>query len=195
MTSGPSLDSIIGERRAAAERTLADAVRIDVARFLDSEIEARLLAREHFRERFPPQALAQLRRDLDALAERLAASALRELTDLRVWFGANPASDAEEAEAVARVLEPVEAAVEELLRTYAFPDDGSADVAGASAPVDLDAAYVLDYRPSPNLVWAWRRLRAIDTARNQLADEAGGPREPSFELRFFLPEALPPLGA
>jgi hypothetical protein len=188
----PDLGALLHERRTSAERTLREAIRIDFSRFLDSEVEARLLARPHFRDRFPPQALVQLRRELDSVGDDLTEVALGQLADLRAWFGAQPAEEADEAAALERVLEPLESAAEELLRTYGFPDDEGPDEPGAAAPLDLDATYTLDYRPSANVIWAWRRLRAIDTARNELVDADGVPPEPSFELVFHLPEALPP---
>ena len=82
-------------------------------------------------------------------------------------------------------MAPFAEAVLELLRVYGFPDDRAADEPGA--PLDLEAEYTVEYRPSPQLEWAWRRLRALDGARNALAD--GG--APGFDVAFHVPEALP----
>lgn len=189
---GPAAAEALDLRRRAAEALLRDALRLDVARFANSETEFRLQARTAFRERFPPQAIATLRNDLDRMPHELALAAYDRLEDLRVWFGANPAEETEEATALARALEPVTAALAELLRTYAFPGDERAEEEGERGTVDLDADYRIEYRPSVNVVWAWRHLRAIDTARNELTDAGGLPARPSFSLVFHLPEVLPP---
>ena len=47
------------------------------------------------------------------------------------------------------------------------------------------------YRPSTNLVWAWRNLRAIEDAGYEL-ERPGARDAPTFNLAFHLPEALPP---
>lgn len=181
------MSEALAARRRAAETLLRDALRLDVTRLLCSEVEARLRTRPHFRARFPRSALAQLRSELDARPSELAAAAWEKLGDLRVWYGAQPGEEGEEAAAVAAALAPFPEAVAELLRVYGFPDDRAPDDPGERGVVDLEATYRVDYRPSPQVEWAWRQLRALDTARNQLAD--GAPRG-SFELAFHLPEAL-----
>ena len=87
-------ERLLARRREAAEAMLRDALRVDVARFVSTEIEARLLARPHFRGRFPPQALATLRADLDRAPPELVDAAWERVRDLRVWFGAKPAEEA-----------------------------------------------------------------------------------------------------
>ena len=175
----------LGARRATAEQDLRDALRLDASRLVASEVEARLRARPNFLAAFPASALVQLRAELDAAGPRLADEAWTKLTDLRAWFGAEGGTDADEAAAVARALAPFADAVLELLRVYGFPDDSAADE--PLAPLDLEAEYTVEYRPSPQLEWAWRRLRALDGARNALAD--GG--APGFDVAFHVPEALP----
>lgn len=188
----PTVAERLDERRRAAEALLRDALRIDFARFANTETEFRLQARTEFRARFPPQALATLRNDLDRMPHELALAAYDRLEDLRVWFGANQADETDEATALARALEPVTAALAELLLTYAFPGDDRPEEEGERGTVDLDAEYRIEYRPSVNVVWAWRHLRAIDSARNELTDAGGVPADPSFGLAFHVPEALPP---
>ena len=170
---------------------LRDALRVDVARFVSTEVEARLLARPGFRGRFPPQTLATLRDDLDRAPSELADAAWERVRDLRVWFGAQPAEEADEVAALERTLEPVSAAVRELLRVYGFPGDEAPDEPGEHAPLDLEAVHTVEYRPSTNLVWAWRNLRAIEDAGYEL-ERPGARDAPSFNLAFHLPEALPP---
>jgi hypothetical protein len=175
----------LGARRATAEQDLRDALRLDASRLVASEVEARLRARPNFLAAFPASALVQLRTELDAAGPRLADEAWTKLTDLRAWFGAEGSTDADEAAAVARALAPFTEAVLELLRVYGFPDDSAADEPGA--PLDLEAEYTVEYRPSPQLEGAWRRLRALDGARNALADGGAG----GFDVAFHVPEALP----
>lgn len=176
----------LGARQATAEQDLRDALRLDATRLLASEVEARLRARPHFRARFPVSALTQLRAELDAAGPRLADEAWTKLTDLRAWFGAKGGTDADEAAAVRRALTPFVDATYELLRVYGFPGDGAADEPGA--PLDLEAEYVVGYRPSAQLEWAWRRLRALDEVRNGLADGDAG--RDGFERAFYLPESV-----
>lgn len=173
----------LGARRATAEQDLRDALRLDASRLVASEVEARLRARPNFLAAFPASALVQLRTELDAAGPKLADEAWTKLTDLRAWFGAEGGTDADAAAALTRALAPFAEAVLELLRVYGFPDDRAPDEAG----VDLEAEYTVEYRPSPQLEWAWRRLRALDGARNALAD--GG--APGFDVAFHVPEALP----
>lgn len=184
-------ERLLARRREAAEAMLRDALRVDVARFVSTEVEARLLARPHFRGRFPPQALATLRADLDRAPPELVDAAWERVRDLRVWFGAKPAEEADEVAALERTLEPVTAAVEELLRVYGFPGDEAPDEPGEHAPLDLGATYTVEYRPSANVVWAWRHLRALEDAGYEL-EKPGARDAPSFNLAFHLPEALPP---
>lgn len=188
----PEVEGTLEVRRRAAESLLRDALRLDLARFANAETEFRLQARTEFRARFPPQALSTLRDDLDRMPHELAEAAVDRLRDLRVWFGANPAGEAEEATALARALEPVTAALHELLSTYAFPGDERPEEEGERGSVDLDATYLAEYRPSVNVVWAWRHLRGLDAARDEIADARGVPPAPSFALVWHLPEALPP---
>jgi hypothetical protein len=184
-------ERLLAQRRTAAEAMLRDALRVDVARFVSTEVEARLLARPGFRGRFPPQALATLRDDLDRAPGELVDAAWARVRDLRVWFGAQPAEEADEVAALERTLEPVSAAVRELLRVYGFPGDEAADEPGEHAPLDLEATHTVEYRPSTNVVWAWRNLRALVDAGYEL-ERPGAPAAPSFNLAFHLPEALAP---
>lgn len=181
------MDGLVGEalaaRRAVAETDLRDALRLDATRLLASEVEARLRSRPHFLAAFPSSALIQLRRELDSRGVELADQAWTKLTDLRVWFGAEGGTEPDEGAALARAVAAFSACALELLQVYGFPGDASADEPGAG--LDLEASYTVDYRPSPQLEWAWRRLRALDTARNALVDGASG-----FEVAFHLPEGL-----
>ena len=81
------------------------------------------------------------------------------MRDLRVWFGAQRGDEADEVAALERAG-AVRAAVRELLRVYGFPGDGAADEPGAGRWTWRP--YTVAYRPSTQLVWAWRRLRALD---------------------------------
>jgi hypothetical protein len=181
------VDGLVGEalaaRRAVAEEDLRAALRLDATRLLASEVEARLRSRPHFLAAFPAPALIQLRRELDSRGGELADDAWAKLTDLRVWFGAEGGTEPDEAAALSRAVEPFAACALELLQVYGFPGDSAPDEAAAG--LDLDASYTVDYRPSPQLEWAWRRLRALDTARNALVDGESG-----FEVAFHLPEGL-----
>lgn len=174
-----------------AESALRDSLRLDFARYLSSEVEARLLVRPHFRDRFPPQALVQLRGQLDVLPDALTGEAWNRLSDLRAWFGAEPADETAEAAALESALEPVDDAVRRLLSEFGLPGDDRPDEPGSTGAIDLEADYKLGYRPSVNVLWAWRYLRAVDSARNELVDHGGVPADASFELVFHAPEALP----
>ena len=198
------MDGLVAEalaaRRAVAEKDLRDALRLDASRLRREEVEARLRARPHFLAAFPASALVQLRAELDAAGPRLADEAWTKLTDLRAWFGAEGGTDADEAwtateRAWSNGTDREAAAV---ARARAVRRSRAGAAAGvrlprrprrrrAGAPLDLEAAYTVEYRPSPQLEWAWRRLRALDGARNALAD--GG--APGFEVAFHVPEALP----
>lgn len=183
-------EDILAARTAAAEALLTDALRVEIAAFVSRQVEERLRARPHFFARTPNVAMVGIRRDLErhtaALVERAAAPVL----DLRVFLGATAHSEAEEAQALANGLAFVVKEVREVLNNWVFPGDSRPDRADDTA-VDLDAEWTVRFVPSPNLMWAWRKVRALDTARNQLADApAGQPAQPTTELRLYLPEAL-----
>ncbi|MSP62195.1 MAG: hypothetical protein EXR72_18055 [Myxococcales bacterium] len=52
--------------------------------------------------------------------------------------------------------------------------------------------YHLAYALSPQLAWAWRRVRSLDGLRNLLADLPDGEAlSDTIEVRWNLPEGLP----
>lgn len=188
--SSEAASTALATRRQTAEEALRGALRIDFARHLSSEVEARLLARPHFRDRFPAQALVQLRAQLDELPVACADEAWKRVSDLRTWFGAEPADETEEAAALEETLASIDDALRTLLTEFGFPGDQAPDEAGTTGAVDLEAEYQLGYRPSVNVLWAWRYVRAVDSARNELADRGAPLDAASFELVFHAPEAL-----
>ncbi|MEZ4399707.1 MAG: hypothetical protein R3B06_06795 [Kofleriaceae bacterium] len=180
-------DAFAARHRFAVER-LRDALALDAVGFVDQEVTRRLRDRPHFFGRMQPGPRASLRQrvDADSLAavERLA----QPVTDLRVYFGAEPRTVAEEDAAFTRtVTEAIVGVARRLLTELAFPGDDKPDRADITA-MDLDAEYQLSYQPSPTLVWAWRRVRELDGVRNQVAD---GDVTDGFERRWHLPERGP----
>ena len=185
-----SVDQILAARTQAAEALLRDAVRVEVVAFVSRQLEERLRARPHFLGRTPQVALYNMRLELEREGPRLAAQTSGRLDDLRAFVGAAPRSETEESEAVAKVLSFVVEAVQELLTIWCFPGDNRPD-RGDQSGVDLDAQYRLTFTPSANLLFAWRKVRALDTVRNQLADAAGRDVPHTLEMKLYLPEALP----
>jgi hypothetical protein len=185
-----TIEKTLEERTAAAEALLSAAVRVEIAAFVSKHVEDRLRARPHFLGRMPHIALQQMRAEVDRLVRQLAERAEQPVRDLRIFLGSSPRSETEEAQALMNGLAFVVDAARELLTTWAFPGDNRPDRAEDSG-VDLDAEYHVHLTLSPNLVWAWRSIRALDTARNQLADAAGRPVPETFEIRLWAPEALP----
>src|SRR5690606_37235466 len=91
---------------------------------------------------------------------------------------------------LSKILVAVEDATREILSTWSMPGDDKPDQRDDRS-VDLEPRYELYYEPSPAVFWAWQQLRGIDRARFQILDATELPPEPSFELRVYLPEALP----
>jgi hypothetical protein len=177
-------------RSESAWRRLAMALRLDLNRFLASEVEARLRRRPNFFARMPLRPLTGLRGRVDEEAIKAADALERPIADLRVYYGAESRSPDEEDRGFAKtVRERAHELTERLLAEMAFPGDDKPDPV-QSPGVDLDATYTLDFQPSSSLLWAWRQVRELDTVRNQLADGAA----PSFERRWHFPESSPPTG-
>lgn len=171
-------------RSESAWRRLAMALRLDLNRFLSSEVEQRLRARPNFFGRMAQRPLIGLRGRVDEEALQAADALERPVADLRVYYGAEQRTADEEDRGFAKtVKEAAHAVTERLLGEMAVPGDDKPDPV-ASPGVDLDATYKLDYQPSTSLLWAWRQVRELDTVRNQLAEGAA----PSFEQRWHLPE-------
>ncbi len=160
-----------------AEALLGAALGLDVLRFLSDELEDRLRARPRFEAAIPTPARVALRADLERTAARVAREAGPELEDLRVWFGAHPPLQHEQAAGLAKVLAPrADEAARALLRTYGFPSDDADDAADTGA-LDLHPVHELAYTPSSALLWAWRNRLAVDAARFR----------DGFERRFHQP--------
>ncbi len=179
------------EQRALAERhqiavgQLRDALGLELTRFVAGEVARRLRARPHFFGRMKPGPRASLRRRVDHDCGALLATLAQPIADLRVYYGAEARSAAEEDAGFARtVAEAADALARRLLGELAFPGDDKPDRADIAA-VDLDATYQLAFTPSATLLWAWRRVRELDGVRNTLAD--GAPAD-GFEVRWHLPE-------
>ena len=132
--------------------------------------------------------MVALREDLDRAPQDLAAAAWERLRDLRVWFGAQPAEEADEVAALERTLEPMGPRRRSFCASTVSRRRG-ADEPGDVAALDMEATYTVAYRPSSNVVWAWRNLRAIEDAGYEL-ERAGALERPSFNLAFHVPEAL-----
>lgn len=174
-------------RSESAWRRLSMALRLELNFFLSSEVEKRLRARPNFFGRMPLRPLTGLRGRVDEEAGKAAAGLEQPVTDLRIYYGAESRTPAEEDRGfVKTVTEAAHAVTERLLGEMAFPGDGKPDPV-ASPGVDLDAVYQLAYAPSAALLWAWRQVRELDTVRNQLTD--GAP--PTFETRWHFPELAP----
>jgi hypothetical protein len=163
-------------------------VTADAASFLQGEVEARMRTRPRFLARTPVQALVQLRRRLDEETASFAEAALGRLVDLNAWYAGAVPAEAEEAAAVTRALADLTDLTHRVLATYGFPGDARSDDADDGS-LDVAPSYELDYEPAPQVLWAWRQLRSLETA---VRAAERNPTPPTFELRFHLPEALPP---
>lgn len=187
-TQGDEQAALAARHQFAVER-LRDALRVEVARFVGTEVERRLRARPHFFGRMKPGPRASLRRRVDAEADQAVATLAQPVTDLRVYYGAEArTADEEDAGFAKTVGEAATGVARRLLSELAFPGDDKPDRADVTA-VDLDAEYALTFAASPSLLWAWRRVRELDGVRNMLAD---GVDDESFEIRWHLPEHAPP---
>ena len=184
------IETTVEQRIAAAEGLLSDALRVEIAAFVGKHIEERLRARPHFLGRTPHIALQQMRVEIDQLSVRLAERAEQPVRDLRAFLGGSSYSEAEEAQALVSALSFVVDATRALLTTWVFPADHRLDRAEDTG-VDLDAEYHVQLALSSNFAWAWRNVRGIDKARNEVADAGGKPVPRTFEIRCWLPEALP----
>lgn len=187
MTQATVDTAALDARSESAWRRLAMALRLDLNRFLASEVEQRLRARPNFFGRMPLVPLAGLRGRVDGEAMKTAETLDRQVSDLRVYYGAESRSADEEDRGFTKtVREAAHEVAERLMGEMAFPGDDKPDPP-QSPGVDLDATYKLDYQPSSSLLWAWRQVRELDTVRNQLADGA----TPTFETRWHFPELTP----
>jgi hypothetical protein len=174
-------------RSESAWRRLAMALRLDLNRFLSTEVEARLRRRPNFFGRMPLRPLVGLRGRVDEEALKAAETLDRQVSDLRVYYGAETrGADEEDRGFTKTVREAAHEVAERLLGEMAFPGDDKPDPP-ESPGVDLDAVYALDYQPSSSLLWAWRQVRELDTVRNQLADGKAA----TFETRWHFPESTP----
>jgi hypothetical protein len=183
---------VLAARTELASRRLREALRVELAWFLGDAVERRLRARPNFLSRTPQRPLAVLRARVDDDADKVCASLDQQVTDLRVYYGAESRTADEEDRGFAKtVREAVVGIANRVLSELAFPGDDKPDRADVTQ-VDLDAEYKLDYTPSPAVMWAWRVVRELDGVRNALADAKGkSPAPATFELRWHLPE-LPP---
>jgi len=182
------LGPVYEARRATTLELLRAAVTADTARFLQGEVEARMRARPHFLARTPVQALVQLRRRLDEETATFAEAAFGRLVDLNAWYAGGEPAEAEEGVAVGRALADLAGLTHRVLATYGFPGDARADDAGDRS-LDVAPEYELTYEPAPQVLWAWRQLRGLETAIRAAERDPG---RPTLELRLHLPEALPP---
>ena len=184
MSQAPVDTAPLDARSENAWRRLAMALRLDLNRFLASEVEKRARARPNFLGRMPLAPLVGLRGRVDEEAIKTADALSRPVSDLRVYYGAEQrAADEEDRGFAKTVREAAHEVTERLLGELAFPGDDKPDPV-QSPGVDLDATYALDYQPSSALLWSWRQVRELDTVRNQLADGAA----PTFETRWHFPE-------
>lgn len=181
----------LGERHQLAVERLRDALALEVTRFVTGEVERRLRARPNFFGRMKPNIVASLRRRVDHDSLAAVAALAQPITDLRVYYGAETRTADEEERGFAKTVgEAADKLARRLLGELAFPGDDKPDRADVTS-VDPDAEYQLAFAPSPTLVWAWRRVRELDTVRNRLAD--GDPAAATaFEVRWHLPEHAAP---
>jgi hypothetical protein len=185
------LVDLLGDRGARGAAMLCDAVRLDFARFLSDEVEGRLRARPNLAERTPRMDLVKLRVRLEDRLNRLVASSEEPVRTLRAQLVLFPRDNAEELEALRAAIAPlVEEAARQLLLRFGFPGDAIPD--HADKPIaDLHPAYELHYAPSETLVWAFGQVRMLDTASRLYTLAEGSDVPETFEIRCFLPEALP----
>lgn len=185
------LQQLIDDRTRLAAGALREAIRLDVYRFLASSVEDRLRRRPHFLARTPPQALVAFRGQLSAESDRLIERLGPKIRDLRVFYGAEPRDADRELAGLAKVLGEVEEVARQLLLIWCMPGDDVADTAEDSS-VDLSPEYRLRFEVSEAVAWAWRQLRAVDTAHFQITDAEGPVPPKTVEIGLCLPEALPP---
>lgn len=182
--------AILMARTESASARLREAIRLDFAHYLSRQVEDRLRARPHFFGRSSELALTLVREKMETEAERVTASLEQPVVDLRVYYGASPRSEAEEASGFGNALAAdIAKCAERILSRFGVPGDDKPDDPDQTG-LDLDATYDVTYTPSPTVLWAWRQVRALDEVRNLIVDAGDCPPKPTFELRWHLPELL-----
>jgi hypothetical protein len=183
---------ILGDRAVLATAMLCDAVRLDFAQFMGMHVEGRLRSRPHFLRSLSRMALMELRERLQRELQVLIASSEQPVHSLRARLLAEPMSREDETSALGDALgRLVVEKTRGILVDHRFPDDDTPDL--ADKPIHpLWADFPLRYVPSPQLLWAWRQVRALDVATEQYKGAGDGkPVITGFEVRYYLPEALP----
>ncbi len=183
------LEALLDERLAEAVDLLREAIRVDLRKFATDEIVRRLRERPHFLARTPPPALVHLRNDITEGCEKVLVEAGTKIRDLRVFYGAVPKSEQEEEVGITKILSEIEQVTRKILVTWSIPGDSKSDRADDRS-VDPEPEYQLSYRPSSAVLWAWQQVRGVDRARFQLVEADEPPFDHTFDLAFFLPEAL-----
>lgn len=184
MAIDDAMMNVLVARIDEAEARLAAAIRLDFQRWLAEAVEGRLRARPHFLARTPRDALVLIRKAVDEEADRAAASAAEQVRDLRVWYSASPAGEADEIAGLRKTISDIVEVARRLLSEWCFPGDDKPDRADVTQ-VDLDAEYKLAYEPSETVLWAFRQARELDGVRNQLVED---PAADGFTVRYHLPE-------
>jgi len=181
---------VLGDRAVLATAMLCDAVRLDFGQFLGTAVEGRLRSRPNFLARMPRAALIELRERLQRELNHLIAASERPVHELRARLLEEPVSRDEETALLADALGTLLVErTRELLVEHRFPGDDVPDLPDKPmAP--LRPEFHLGYAPSTVVLWAWRQVRALDQATRQLESSEGRPLA-TFEIRYYLPEALP----
>src|SRR5688500_9834746 len=104
MTQAPVDTTALDARSENAWRRLATALRLDLNRFLASEVEKRARARPNFFGRMPLQPAIGLRGRVDEEAIKAAEALERPVADLRVYYGAEDRSPEEEDRGFAKTV-------------------------------------------------------------------------------------------
>jgi hypothetical protein len=181
---------ILGDRAVVATAMLCDAVRLDFGHFLAMNVEGRLRSRPNFLARLGRAELVELRerlhRELNVLIERSE----RPVHALRAQLVAEPVPRHHETELLAQALgQLVAERTLGILVDHRVPGDDMPDL--PENPIGaIHAEYKLSYQPSPVLLWAWRQVRAFDQATEVFVNSPDGRTLPTFEIRYYLPEAL-----
>jgi hypothetical protein len=177
---------LLRDRTAQVEDRFQRALTVEVRALVAHEIETRGRARPDFFGSFTPDGAAIFRSRWEAATQAVIDALWKQLVDLRTYYAGTQQSGADGQGGLLKLLdETIPEQVKQVLNKVFVPAD-SKDYEG------ITNKYRVDYTPSPSLIYAWQEIRDFDTAYMQLeaANKSGGKLEPTFEIRFCIPEAL-----
>ena len=185
------LAKLVQERTRRVEAQLDAALRVEIGLYLSRHIEGRVVNRPHWMRRTPRIMFEEMRAQTDRRVDALLAPLRAKINDVRAKLGLGGGAAADEFAPVAGAIGPaLEDAAKDLLLQFFVPGDGFPDRADDRS-ADLSPRFDLGYEPTIGLRWAFTQVRMMDVARLTWEQQKGRPLAPSFEVRMFLPEALP----